>query len=127
MKKLNEQKFWEAYEVALKAKEAAVAEKEAALAQERADVEALPEKYETIKETLLKEVLAKKEAEFDFAELDAEIAKFEQFLDEVEEVVANEAPVEEVEGEAVVAAEEVQPVEAAPAEQVFDQFGNPIQ
>lgn len=114
MKKINEQKFLDAYEVALKAKEAAVAEKEAALNIEKEKVSSLEGYSDHVKEILLAEVIAEKEKEFDLSKLDADIATFEQFLEDVEEEI-----VETVESEPVIE-------ESVVEEQKFDEFGNPI-
>lgn len=107
MKKVNVEKFLADYEIAVKEKEDLLERKEATLASERADIEALPEKYNGVKEKLFAEVAAEKEKEFDFESIDAKIAGFEAYL---EDVVEEEPVVEEV-------------AENAPA---VDEFGNPI-
>lgn len=143
MKKVNEEKFLAAYKKAVEEKEFAVANKESVLEAEKAKVEEiLGDKFsDTVKELCLKEALAEKEKEFDFEALDAKIAAFEEYLDEIEEVV-EEPAVEEsvlpdgnVEAEAVEAEPAVEEVaeevaEAPVVEEVqevkLDEFGHKI-
>lgn len=107
MKKVNVEKFLADYELAVKEKKDLLERKEAVLMAEKADIEALPEKYNSVKEKLFAEVAAEKEKEFDFVAVDEKIAGFEKY---VEEVVEEDKPVEDVAVEAPV----------------VDEFGNPI-
>lgn len=110
MKKVNVEKFLADYELAVKEKEDLLERKEAVLMAEKADIEALPEKYNSVKEKLFAEVAAEKEKEFDFVAVDEKIAGFEKYLEDVEEVVEEDKPVEDVAVEAPI----------------VDEFGNPV-
>lgn len=87
MKKINETKFLEDYEAAVKEREIKLADKEAALAAEKAKVDSLVGYSDHVKEVVYAEVSAEVEKEFDIAAEDEKIAGFEKYLEEVEEVV----------------------------------------
>ena len=110
MKKVNVEKFLADYELAIKEKEEAVAKKDGVIAEEKAKVDALVGYSDHVKEVLLAEVVAEKEKEFDFSDLDAKIVNFEKYLEDVVE----EVPTEECADEEKV------------EETRLDEFGNPI-
>ncbi|MCK9575989.1 MAG: hypothetical protein M0R51_08595 [Clostridia bacterium] len=92
VKKINEEKFFADYELALKAKEDFVANKELAIETEKQKVDAVVSANgysEVIKEKLIALVVEEKEKEFDLGDIDSKIEKFENYLIEVEEEIEN--------------------------------------
>lgn len=83
-KKVNEQLFLVDYQLAIEEKNTLVTDREIALEAERQKVAALAGFSDRVKETLLAEVIAEKEAEFNFKEIDEKIARFEKYLEDVE-------------------------------------------
>lgn len=94
IKKINEEKFFADYDLALKAKEEFVANKELAIENEKEKVEAVVAGNgysEVIKEKLIALVVEEKEKEFDLGNIDSKIELFENYLVEVEEDFAEES------------------------------------
>lgn len=83
-KKVNEELFLADYQLAIEEKNALVIARESAFEAEKQKVEALVGFSDRVKETLLAEVIAEKEAEFNFEEIDEKIARFEKYLEDVE-------------------------------------------
>lgn len=83
-KKVNEELFLADYQLALEEKKALAIAREGVLEAEKQKVEALVGFSDRVKETLLAEVIAEKEAEFNFEKIDEKIARFEKYLEDVE-------------------------------------------
>ena len=83
-KKVNIELFLADYKLALEERDNLIANKDAAVEAEKQKVEALVGFSDKVKATLLAEVIAEKEAEFDMEAVEAKVAGFEKYLEEVE-------------------------------------------
>ena len=93
VKKINEEKFFADYELALKAKEEFVANKNLAIEKGEKEVDDIiltNGKFESHKEELITFVLEEVEKEFDLGDIDSKIEKFENYIVEVEEKLEQE-------------------------------------
>lgn len=111
MIKVNVEKFLADYNAKLEEKAEKSVSKDDAIKAEIAKAEKIvvDNGYnEEIKEVLIEKVVAEKEKEFDFTEIDKEIALFEQYVDIVEDEETEEVVVENenVDGEIVEGKEE---------------------
>lgn len=111
MIKVNVEKFLADYNAKLEEKAEKSVSKDDAIKAEIAKAEKIvvDNGYnEEIKEVFIKKVVAEKEKEFDFTEIDKEIALFEQYVDIVEDEETEEVVVENenVDGEIVEGKEE---------------------
>jgi hypothetical protein len=88
MKKVNVEKFLADYEIAVKEKETLEVAKEEAISLEKSKAEqvCLQNGYsEHIKEALIEAAIAEKQKEFSVEAVDQKVAKFEEYLIDIED------------------------------------------